>query len=116
MKRSRLSRSVKSYDHHLRFRTKLRHALHHISRETGEPVHKLEANVLAEYEKLPWQKRYAFRNAVVLGGLSSAILAVGAFFPVVLPLASMPFGVEAGAEAAEAVHRRFEKKKLEELR
>lgn len=116
MKRTHLQRSGHAgVAHHIRFRTKLRHALHHISHETGEPIHRLEAKVMEKYEALPWQKRAAFSNAVVLGGMSSAILAVGAFVPEVLPMAAWPMGIEAGVDVRSAVQRRFEKKQLKEM-
>jgi len=116
MRRSHLPRVAHAAHHHVRFRTKLRHALHHVSRETGEPIHKLEAKVMKEYNKLSPSERYSFEEGVLIGGVTSTLLTIGAFVPAVLPAMAIPFGITAGVRLREDVQRRREREQLEAMR
>lgn len=116
MKRSRMSRTMKPRVHKtLHFKTKLRRALGHIAEEIGEPVHKLESKFMKEFHKLPWKKQIALENGIAVGGTTSALVAIGAFIPAVLPMSAIPAGVSVGMQASERLQRRFEKRKLKEM-
>lgn len=112
MKRSRMSRSTKSPVHKsVHFKTKLRRALGHIAQDVGQPVHKLEAKFMKEFHKLPWEKQNALEKGIIIGGTTSALMAIGAFVPAILPMSAMPLGISAGYLGSEKIQRSFEKKK-----
>lgn len=81
MRRSRLSRSglrgVAPKHHSVHFKTKLRHALAHISATTGHPIHVLEQKFMANFHKMPLDKQNAVTTGVLTGGMFSSMLVAG---------------------------------------